>query len=126
MKTVDTLEHHNVHKFTLSGFAFGSLLILISIAYIYKFEDLGFRFLVMYITLVPGIMFILRSLRPPIGFIRGVMTYVGGTLIGAVPLLVTSNNNQLLWLGLIFGVLASALLGGSFTEKQKKAECKHP
>jgi hypothetical protein len=126
MKTVDTLEHHNVHKFTLSGFAFGSLLILISIAYIYKFEDLGFRFLVMYITLVPGIMFILRSLRPPIGFIRGVMTYVGGTLIGAVPLLVTSNNNQLLWLGLAFGVFASALLGAGFTEKPTQAKHIHP
>ena len=120
MKTIDTLEHHSMHKHTLSGIAFGLILLSVGIASMFKTEELGFHFSSVYILLVPGIFIILRSLRPPIGFVRTVTTYIGGTLIGAVPLLITSNNNQLLWLGLSFGIIASALLGVSFTEKPMK------
>lgn len=122
MKTTGAVKHHKTHKYTLSGFAFGGVLLLISMANMFMLEEPKFHPLSVYITLIPGILFILRSLRPPMGILRGITTYLGGTLAGMLPMAMTSDNTQIVWLSLAGALLGAALLGVGFTPKPRKEE----
>jgi hypothetical protein len=122
MKMVDTFKHHKTHKYTITGFVVGGMLLLVSIVDILVIKKPWLHPLSVYMTLIPGALIVLRSLRPPIGVLRGITTYAGGTLIGVVPMLLTSDSQQFLWAGVACGLTGAAFLGVSFTEKPKKVE----
>lgn len=122
MKMVETLKHHKTHKYTISGFVVGGILLLASVVDITMLKEPQYHPLSVYMTLVPGLALILRSLRPPMGILRSVTTVIGGAMLGATPMLLTSDNTQVLWLSLVNGLIGAGLLGFSFTSKTKKAE----
>lgn len=122
MKMVDTFKHHKTHKYVFTGFVVGGLLVVVSMLNILVLEEPLLHPLAVYITLVPGLALILRSIRPPMGMLRCVTTLVGGALVGTVPMLLTSDNTRILWSGVICGLVGAALLGVSFTPKPQKEE----
>ena len=122
MKMTETLKHHKTHKYTITGFVVGGILLLVSLVDMMVIEEPLIHPFAVYVTIIPGIALILRSLRPPMGLLRGLYTLIGGALIGAVPMLLTSDNTRILWSGLGCGLLGAAFLGASFTVKPKKAE----
>jgi hypothetical protein len=112
---IDAMKHHKVHKYTLSGLFFGCILLFAGIANMSVLENRGMHPLSIYIVLIPGMALILRSLRPPIGPLRTVAALAGGAMIGTVPMLLTSNDPQILWSMVATGLIGAALLGISFT-----------
>ena len=88
MNTVhESHPHHKYHKYTYSGILMGSALLLFSVVYYNSLAESSLDPLSIYILLVPGITIILRSLHPPMGFIRLLTVLAGGALIGSVPML---------------------------------------
>jgi hypothetical protein len=119
MRAMEALHHHKTHKYTITGLLTGGMLLLVSLANYRLLEDPRINPLSVYITLVPGIALILRSLRPPIGIIRVFTVLAGGILTGAVPILYTQEDVTFKWASLVALVLGAALLGGSFTPVAK-------
>lgn len=120
MKTTDSVKHHKTHKthkHTLSGFALGGILLAISAYNIYLLKDPKFNPLLVYVTLIPGALLVIRSLRPHIGVLRIIMTLLGGTLAGITPLLLTTSASHILWLGLVCGLVGAVCLGIGFSTK---------
>jgi hypothetical protein len=115
MKTTDTLKHHREHKYTLTGLWVGGMLMVVSLVNFRVLNDPRIDPLSIYITLVPGIALILRSLRPPIGIIRVFTVLTGGALIGAVPILFAQEVDLFKWAGTAAGLIGAGLLGASFT-----------
>jgi hypothetical protein len=117
MKMFEPLIHHKVHKYTISGILAGGALLLLSLASQRLMTEPQFHPLEVYIILVPGAALLLRSLRPPIGVLRGTFALIGGMLVGTTPILFTAESAQLNWLSIAVALLGAALLGASFSEK---------
>lgn len=119
MKITDTFKRHKAHRYTISGFVVGGILLLISLVDILMLKGPTFHPMSAYITLVPGLALVLRSRHPPIGAVRGISICVGGAMAGAIPMLLTSTDTQVLWSGLVCGLVGAGLLGVGFSPRPK-------
>lgn len=117
MKKPHEIHHHRLHRYSITGYVFGSLLLALSLVHMFVLKQEIYHPQAFYITLVPGICLLLRSHRPPIGIMRGAMLIFGGILIGALPILLTSTDPQILWGGLGAGLLGAACIGVGFSPK---------
>lgn len=108
-------SHGRPHKFTYSGLLFGSVLLLFSLVYYLDLSNTGFDPLSVYIFVVPGIALILRSIKPPMGFLRLSAVLVGGALVGTLPLFFIRTTDPIPWIGIGVGLTGVILLGASFT-----------
>lgn len=114
-------EHENPHHKTPAhswwGFAFGGILLLTSIVNMFVLKEPVVHPLSFYVTLIPGILFMFYSMRPHFGVLRGITMYLGGTLLGVMPMALTSNNDKVMGLSLIGALAGAALLGISLSVK---------
>ena len=115
MGTTLTKRHHKIHRFTLSGLAIGSLLLIAGLIDMFLLEKPFYHRLESYVVLAPAVVVILRSLNPPIGFIRSVMLLAGGVMIGAAPLLITSGSSDVTNQGLIILLAGAGVTGIGFS-----------
>ncbi|VGO22585.1 hypothetical protein [Pontiella sulfatireligans] len=120
-----TVEHHKLHKFTYTAMLTGMLLSAAGLMVQFYLTERYCHPLEGYAIIVPGVALFLRSLHPPIGFVRIFTTLAGGVCLGAAPLFYVSGSPNPPWIsiGLIF--VAMAILGASFTVRTTHGQKHH-
>jgi hypothetical protein len=119
MKSAEAEVHHKHHKVTITAILLGIVLLAAGLANQFYLAEPLFHPLAGYILVVPGVVLILRALRPPIGFLRVSFSLVGGACLGASLVFYESNSPSPPWISIGLVLIGAAILGGCFTPRVK-------
>ncbi len=116
------MSHGHKHKHHITSIA--ALLLGIAAAaagLVHQFylEEPIYHPLAGYVLVFAGGALFLRCLRPPIGFIRLLTTLIGGACLGACPMFYQNDSADVPWICVALILVGAALLGGSFTVRNK-------
>ena len=125
MSELHTNGHHGHHKFTYTAMLIGILLSVAGLVVQFHLEERYYHPLEGYLLIVPGVALFLRSLHPPIGFLRIGTTLLGGFCLGAAPMFYISGSKNPPWISILLIFAGMVLLGGSFTMRTKMHKAGH-
>lgn len=126
MHSLHEHHHQNHHKVSVVALLVGMLLILAGLAQQFFLKQFVYHPLEGYVLVGAGGALLLRSLRPPIGFVRVITTLAGGASLGACPLFFDAGSVEPPWICIGLILVGMILLGGSFTNRVKMHHHKHP
>jgi hypothetical protein len=125
MHTLHEHHHQDYHKVSIVALLLGALLIAGGLIQQFYLKQFFYSALEGYVLVASGAALSLRSLHPPIGFIRVITTLAGGASIGACPIYFDSSSVEPPWICIGLILTGVILLGGSFTNRVKVHHHKH-
>ncbi|MDF7822497.1 hypothetical protein P4B35_00620 [Pontiellaceae bacterium B12227] len=125
MHTLHEHHHQNHHKVSVAALLLGLLLVLAGLTQQLYLKQFLYHPLEGYMLVAAGGALFLRSLRPPLGFVRLISTPAGGACLGACPLFFDAASAEPPWICIGLILAGMILLGGSFTARVKIHHHKH-